>query len=75
MNEQHFTNNFYVSGNNNSVNFEQHIDARSDGAEMMGMVLKFLVTILLSPIMIPLLLAANGVKMIQQERQGGDYDA
>lgn len=72
MSDQHFTNNFYVSGNNNSVNFEQHIDAGSDGAEITGMVLKFLLTLLLSPIFIPILLAANGIKLLQDQR-GGNY--
>lgn len=75
MSDQNFTNNFYVSGTNNTVNFSQDIDNGSNGAEITGMVLKFLLTLLLSPIFIPVLLAANGIKMIQDQRQGGNYDA
>lgn len=75
MSDQHFTNIFNVSGNNNTVNFSQHIENDSGGAEVAGMVMKFVlafVGLLLSPILIPILLTANGIKMIQAER-GNDY--
>lgn len=73
MSDQNFTNNFYVSGTNNTVNFSQDIDAGSDGAEVAGMVFKFVLAfigLLLSPILIPILLTAHGVKMLQDQRQG-----
>jgi len=74
MSDQHFTNNFYVHGDNNTVNFSQSITTGSDGNEALQMVLKFLLTLLLSPIMLPFLMAANGMKMLKGD-QGGDYDA
>jgi len=77
MSDNHYTNNFYVHGNGNTVNFSQSIESGSDGAEVAGMVFKFVlgfIGLLLSPVLIPILLAANGVKMIQAERQGGDYE-
>lgn len=74
MSDNNFTNIFNISGDGNTVNMSQDIDAGGDGAEMLGMVLKFLVTILLSPILIPLVLGMNGYRMIQEKRQGGDYD-
>ena len=72
MSDNHYTNIFHVSGNNNTVHFEQSIENDSGGAEMVGMVLKFLLTLLLSPIIIPFLLTANGVKMLHDQRNGGD---
>jgi len=73
MSDQHFTNIFNITGNGNTVNVTQDID--SGGAEVAGMVMKFVlafVGLLLSPILIPILLTANGIKMIQAER-GNDY--
>lgn len=69
MSENHYTNIFNVTGDGNTVSFEQSIDSGS--AEMLGMVLKFLLALLLSPIMIPFLLTANGIKLLQD---GGDQD-
>lgn len=78
MSDQHFTNIFNITGNGNTINVSQSVTNGSDGAEVAGMVFKFVLAfigLLLSPVLIPILLAANGVKMIQAERQGGDYDA
>ena len=72
MSDFNVTNVFNISGNGNTVNMSQDIDAGSDGAEITGMVLKFLLTLLLSPIFIPVLLAANGIKLLQDQR-GGNY--
>lgn len=75
MSDHNYTNIFNISGDNNEVNFTQDIDAGSDGAEMLGMVLKFLFTILLSPVLIPAILAMNGYKLMQGQGQleDGDY--
>lgn len=72
MSDNHFTNIFHVTGNNNTVNVRQDIDASNGGADMLGMVLKFLGMIILSPVLIPLILGMNGYKMIQDQRNGGD---
>lgn len=77
MSDQNITNIFHVTGNGNSVSVSQEITIGSDGAEVAGMVFKFVLAfigLLLSPILIPILLTAHGVKMIQDQRQGGgDY--
>jgi len=72
MSDNHYTNIFNVSGDGNTVNFDQDIDAGNN--EALALVLKFLVTILLSPVLIPLILAANGYKMMQGDNNllGGD---
>ena len=72
MSDFNVTNVFNISGNGNTVNMSQDIDNGSNGAEITGMVLKFLLTLLLSPILIPVLLAANGIKLLQDQR-GGNY--
>ena len=73
MSDNNFTNNFYVHGDGNTVNFSQTVDAGSHGNEALGLVLKFLLQLLLSPILIPLLLAANGYKRLaDQESQEAD---
>jgi len=75
MSDQHFTNIFNVTGNGNTINVNQHIDAGSDGAEVAGMAMKFVlafVGLLLSPILIPILLTANGIKMIKGDSDYGD---
>lgn len=74
MSDLNITNIFNITGNGNTVNVSQDIDSGSNGAEITGMVLKFLLTLLLSPIFIPVLLAANGIKLLQEQRPGGDYD-
>lgn len=78
MSDQHFTNIFNINGNGNTINVSQSVTNDSGGAEAAGMVLKFVLAfigLLLSPILIPILLTAHGVKMLQDQRQGGDYDA
>ncbi len=74
MSENHYTNIFNISGDGNTVNFEQNNG--SDGNEALALVLKFLVTILLSPVLIPMILAMNGYKLMQGEQNllGGDDD-
>ena len=74
MSDNHYTNIFNVSGDGNTVNFDQDIDAGNN--EALALVLKFLVTILLSPVLIPLILAANGYKMMLngQSMLEGDDD-
>lgn len=72
MSEQHFTNIFNVTGNNNTVNFTQDIDASDGGNEALGMVLKFLLTLLLSPVMLPLILMANGYKQLSDSAHDGE---
>jgi hypothetical protein len=71
MSDQHTTNNFYVSGHHNVVNFHQEITAES--GEALAMVLKFCLTLLLAPIAIPFLLAANGYRMLadREVKRGG----
>jgi len=57
-----YNNEFHIGGQNNTVNITQTF---SDGNnEALGLVLKFLLTLLLSPVIIPFLLAANGYKMM-----------
>lgn len=65
---------FNISGDNNEVNFTQ--TNGSDGNEALALVLKFLVTILLSPVLIPAILAMNGYKLMQDQNrlEGGDYE-
>lgn len=73
MSEIHNT--FIVSGNNNTVSIDQ--DFNEGNNEALALVLKFLVTILLSPVLIPLILAANGYKLMSGSDQnllGGDDD-
>lgn len=66
-------NTFIISGDNNTVDIDQ--DFGSNGNEALALVLKFLVTILLSPVLIPFLLAANGYKMLNgQNMLEGDDD-
>ena len=64
MSDQNFTNVFNISGDGNTVNFTQSIDASDGGNEALSMVLKFLLTLLLSPVMLPILLMANGYKQL-----------
>lgn len=64
-------NTFIISGDNNTVSIDQ--DFGSDGNEALALVLKFLVTILLSPVLIPAILAMNGYKMMQDQKQLGDW--
>lgn len=70
MSEIHNT--FNISGDGNTVNFEQNVTEGNN--EALALVLKFLLTLLLSPVIIPLLLAANGYKLMQGEQNllGGD---
>ena len=72
MSDNHYTNIFNISGDGNTVNFDQHIDASNN--EALALVLKFLVTILLSPVLIPVILMANGYKMMQGDNLLGGYD-
>ena len=72
MSDNHYTNIFNISGDGNTVNFDQDIDAGNN--EALQMVLKFLLTLLLSPVLIPLILAANGYKMMQGDNLLGGYD-
>ena len=68
-------NTFIISGDNNTVDIDQ--DFGSDGNEALALVLKFLVTILLSPVLIPLILGLNGYKLMQGGNQnllGGNDD-
>jgi hypothetical protein len=62
MSDVNVTNNFYVSGHHNTVTVHQEMTQESTKA--LGMVLKFLVTILLAPIAIPFLLTVNGYRML-----------
>ena len=73
MSDNHYTNIFNVSGDGNTINFDQDIDAGNN--EALQMVLKFLLTLLLSPVLIPVILMANGYKMMQGDNNllGGDY--
>lgn len=71
MSDNHYTNIFNVSGDGNTVNFDQDIDAGNN--EALQMVLKFLLTLLLSPVLIPVILMANGYKMLGHG-QLEDYD-
>ena len=67
-----YNNEFNIGGSNNTVNIAQTFN---DGnTQALEMVLKFLVTILLSPVMIPLILAANGYKLMQDRGQLEDDD-
>lgn len=75
MSDNNVTNIFHITGDGNTVHLDQ--DFGSDGNEALALVLKFLVTILLSPVLIPLILAANGYKMMQGNGQSmleGDND-
>lgn len=74
MSDNHYTNIFNVSGDGNAVNFDQSIDAGNN--EALQMILKFLVTILLSPVLIPLILTMNGYKMMQDNQNllGDDHE-
>ncbi len=68
-------NTFIISGDGNTVDIDQ--DFGSDGNEALALVLKFLVTILLSPVLIPLILGLNGYKLMSGNGQnllGGDDD-
>ena len=70
MSEIHNT--FNISGDGNTVNFEQNVTEGNN--EALALVLKFLVTILLSPVLIPVILMANGYKMMQGDNLLGGYD-
>lgn len=70
MSEIHNT--FIVSGDGNTVSISQDIDASEGSNEALGMVLKFLLTLLLSPVIIPFLLAANGYKMLSGNESDDD---
>ena len=72
MSDNHYTNIFNVSGDGNTVNFDQDIDAGNGGNEALGMVLKFLLTLLLSPVMLPLILMANGYKQLSDSAHDGE---
>ena len=72
MSDNHYTNIFNISGDGNTVNFDQDIDASNN--EALALVLKFLVTILLSPVLIPVILMAKGYKMMQGDNLLGGYD-
>lgn len=72
MSDNHYTNIFNISGDGNTVNFDQDIDAGNN--EALQMVLKFLLTLLLSPVLIPVILMANGYKMMQGDNLLGGYD-
>ena len=63
-----YNNEFNIGGSHNTVNITQEFNDGNN--EALEMVLKFLVTILLSPVLIPMLLAMNGYKMLQDEKQG-----
>lgn len=70
-----FNNEFNIGGSHNTVNVTQTFNDGNN--EALGMVLKFLVTILLSPVLIPMLLAMNGYKLMQEGNQnllGGDHE-
>lgn len=59
-----FHNEFHIGGQGNTVHIHQEfIDGNN---EALGMILKFLLTILLSPVTIPMILMANGYKMLQE---------
>lgn len=64
------TNIFNISGDGNTVNFEQNNG--SDGNEALAIVLKFVLALILSPVLIPFLLTVNGYKMLQDQRGGFD---
>jgi hypothetical protein len=66
MSEIHNT--FIISGDNNTVSIDQ--DFNEGNNEALALVLKFLVTILLSPVLIPMILAMNGYKMVSGNGQG-----
>lgn len=77
MSDQHFTNIFNINGNGNTINVSQSVTNDSGGAEMFGMVLKFVLAfigLLLSPVLVPILLTVNGVKMLQERGQGDNAD-
>ncbi len=67
-------NTFIISGDGNTVNFEQNNG--SDGNQALEIVLKFVLALVLSPVLIPFLLTVNGYKMLQgggQNLLGGNY--
>ncbi len=70
MSDNHYNNNFLIHGDGNNVTIHQRIG--NDSNEALALVLKFLITILLSPIFIPLLLTLNGVRLLQESQQEGD---
>jgi len=77
MSDQHFTNIFNINGNGNTINVSQSVTNDSGGAEAAGMVLKFMLAfigLLLSPVLVPILLTVNGVKMLQERGQGDNAD-
>lgn len=65
MADQHIENHFVVNGHHNVVNFHQEIT--SESSEALALVLKFCLTLLLSPIAIPFLLAVNGYRLLAEK--------
>lgn len=67
-----YNNEFHIGGQNNTVNIAQTYQDGSN--EALALVLKFLLTLLLSPVLIPLILAMNGYKLMQGDQNllGGD---
>lgn len=62
-----YNNEFNIGGHHNTVNITQ---SYSDGNnEALEMILKFLVTIILSPVLIPLILGMNGYKLLQWDEE------
>jgi len=74
MSDQHITNNFFVTGDGNSIDFDQSITSESGALKALELVLKFLLAVLLSPVLIPIILGANGYRMLRDSRQGGSDD-
>jgi CheY-like chemotaxis protein len=68
-----YNNEFNIGGTNNTVNITQ---TYTDGNnEALQMILKFLITLILSPVLIPAILAMNGYKLMQGEQNLlGGYD-
>lgn len=67
-----YNNEFHIGGQNNTVNITQSF---TDGNnEALALVLKFLVTILLSPVLIPLILGMNGYKLVTGQSMLEDDD-
>lgn len=69
MGDQYITNNISVGGSRNVVDFSQTIQADSNEAmlQVVGLMLKFCLTLLLAPIAIPFLLYVNRHQLIDKE--------
>lgn len=69
-----YNNEFNIGGQNNTVYIAQTYQDGNN--EALALVLKFLATILLSPVLIPLVLGLNGYKLMQDKQNllGGDDD-